>query len=65
MPDMHPAHSYHHKTAIAAATNESAPTDTNGERGTGLGVRRRRASPRPSFDGLEPRQRDEGADTFR
>ena len=60
-----PAHSYHHKTAIAAATNESAPTDMNSERGTGLRVRRRRASPTPSFDGLEPRQRDEAAETFR
>ena len=60
-----PGHSYHHKTAIAAATNESAPTDMNSERRTGLRVRRRRASPTLSFDGLEPRQRDEAAETFR
>ena len=41
-----------------------APTDVNSERGTGLRVRRRRASPTPSFDGLEPRQRDEAAEMF-
>jgi hypothetical protein len=65
MPDMHPRPLVSPQDGDCGRHEEDAPTDMNSERGTGLRVRRRRASPTPSFDGLEPRQRDEAAETFR